>query len=501
MPKGKSALKKLQKKLRSKWKQTMFAAFVLIIAAVLVATLFRSQTKTEVGEAVGCTVSATLVNSCRPWFGGFSFRTGSLTADVADVESRIGRSLEIVRSYFPLGRIPLNNENKTMINRANTIVFTNYKPAVPWVNAAGGNATINGQIDAAADSIKSMAPKKIMLSLDAEPEDDVSSGVSCTTLAAKHPSGSPADYRAMWQNVRNRFDAKGVTNVVWVMNYMGFSRWDCIVKDMYPGNNLVDWVMWDPYAGNGETWDSTIARFYNLLTNQSDASHSFTSKAWGIAEWGSWHSNQTNTYQYYADAKTAIETNRYPKLKLYSFFDSTGVADSRIDYTLGGVSDITELTNFRTLANSTAFQDPTSETPPSVSLTANPNPVTAGNSASLTWTINNADSCAASNGWSGSKVATNGTHTQTIQPLTTTTYTLTCTNTGGSTVKSVTVTVNPSTKPGDINNPPNGDGVINNADLSYLITKWGTADTRADITDDGIVSLLDFSKLITLFGT
>jgi hypothetical protein len=501
MTKGPSTLKKLQKKLRSKWKQTALALFVLVVAAVLISGIFRAQNKTQVSEAVGCTISTTLVNSCRPWFGGFSFRTGSLTADVADVESRIGRPLEVVRSYFPLGRIPLNNENKTMINRTNTIVFTNYKPAVPWANATGSNATINAQIDAAADSIKSMAPKKIMLSLDAEPEDDVSSGVSCTTLAAKHPSGSPADYRAMWQNVRNRFDTKGVTNVVWVMNYMGFSRWDCIVKDMYPGNNLVDWVMWDPYAGNGETWDSSVSRFYNVLTNQTDANHAFTSKTWGIAEWGSWHSTQTNAYQYYADAKTAIETNRYPKLKLYSFFDNTGVADSRIDYTLGGVSDPVELTNFRTLANSPAFQDPTTAMAPEVVFTANPNTVTAGGSVSLSWTVKNADSCAASNGWTGSKLSGDGTHSQTVQPITSTTYTLTCTNTGGNTVQSVTVNVSPSTKLGDINNPPNGDGVVNIADLSYLITKWGSSDARADITDDGTVSPADLAKLISLFGT
>jgi hypothetical protein len=56
-------------------------------------------------------------------------------------------------------------------------------------------------------------------------------------------------------------------------------------------------------------------------------------------------------------------------------------------------------------------------------------------------------------------------------------------------------------KPGDINNPPNGDGRVDNADLSYLITKWLTSDARADLNDDGIVNLSDFSLLITLYGT
>ena len=61
----------------------------------------------------------------------------------------------------------------------------------------------------------------------------------------------------MWHNVRARFDALGVTNVVWVMNYMGWKDWNCVVKDLWPGNDYVDWVMWDPYPKNA-TWTSFV---------------------------------------------------------------------------------------------------------------------------------------------------------------------------------------------------------------------------------------------------
>jgi len=71
-----------------------------------------------------------------------------------------------------------------------------------------------------------------------------------------------------------------------------------------------------------------------------------------------------------------------------------------------------------------------------LSLSASPTSITQGNSSTISWTSINATSCTASNGWSGSK-ATSG--SQSVSPLTATTYTLTCTGNGGNTSQSVTV--------------------------------------------------------------
>ena len=37
------------------------------------------------------------------------------------------------------------------------------------------------------------------------------------------------------------------------MNYMGFTGWSSIVDRLYPGNDLVDWISYDPYAHSNET--------------------------------------------------------------------------------------------------------------------------------------------------------------------------------------------------------------------------------------------------------
>ena len=76
---------------------------------------------------------------------------------------------------------------------------------------------------------------------------------------------------------------------------------------------------------------------------------------------------------------------------------------------------------------------------PTLTLTANPLSIQAGESSTLTWSSTNATSCTASGGWSGSK-SVNG--SESTGPLgATTAYTLDCVGDGGSVSKSVTVTV------------------------------------------------------------
>ena len=98
-----------------------------------------------------------------------------------------------------------------------------------------------------------------MLTIYHEPEGNISAGgsPSCPTQSFKGSSGSTADYVNMWHHIRDRFDALGVDNVVWVMNYMGYVTWHCVTKDMWPGNDYVDWVMWDPYVDNA-SWTTTV---------------------------------------------------------------------------------------------------------------------------------------------------------------------------------------------------------------------------------------------------
>jgi hypothetical protein len=82
---------------------------------------------------------------------------------------------------------------------------------------------------------------------------------------------------------------------------------------------------------------------------------------------------------------------------------------------------------------------------PTATLSANPTSVPTGSASTLTWSSTNATSCTASNGWTGAK-ATSG--TQQVTPTIATTYTLTCTGSGGTSAPvSTTVTVTDTQAP------------------------------------------------------
>lgn len=89
---------------------------------------------------------------------------------------------------------------------------------------------------------------------------------------------------------------------------------------------------------------------------------------------------------------------------------------------------------------------------PRVTLRANPNRIMYGNSSVLTWNSQNATSCFASNGWSGTKSLSGN---ETVSPTTQTTYTITCSNNRGTAQDSDTVFVDyPYTPPPPYNPPP-----------------------------------------------
>ena len=330
---------------------------------LVLASAVHPMSRVEAATPPGCAPSPTLVNPCRPWFGAYSNTYPGVVGWAAHMtaeEQRIGRPLDIVHSYHPPGGTPpLTADEKAFATRPGTIMFVNWKPASKWADAAGGNTTVDDSIDQVADSIKSVAPARIMLTLHHEPEPDVTPGTSsCPRL--KGTFGSPADYRAMWRNIHDRFAARGVTNVVWVMDYMGYQGWDRLVPELWPGNDLVDWVMFNPYAtSTTHSWSASVSRFYDLLLTNSDATHDYASKSWGLAEFGIGGStSQAQAYTYYDDARAGIERGDFPRLKAYVAFDSEGVVHTRTSYPVSGVLDPIEQQHFNALANSTALTDP-----------------------------------------------------------------------------------------------------------------------------------------------
>jgi hypothetical protein len=89
---------------------------------------------------------------------------------------------------------------------------------------------------------------------------------------------------------------------------------------------------------------------------------------------------------------------------------------------------------------SIVITDVTPVTTATVTLTATPASITAGQSSTLTWSSTNATSCSASGGWSGAQ-AVGG--SLMVSPAANSTYTLTCAGNGGSASASASITVTP----------------------------------------------------------
>lgn len=370
------------------------AALTVFSAMVLASVANVSITKADT-----CTVSDKLVNSCRPWLGatvGGYPQVGSDNASqfaygeqrlnnpnvLTDTSSSttVTNQYDIIHRYHSSTQTSFDANEISYYNRDNTYLYINWKPDKVWANAAGGNATVNASIDQMANSIKALGTKKIFLTVFHEPENDVSSG-NCTTNGGSAASGSPTDYVNMWHNVRARFDALGVNNVVWTMNYMGYAAWNCLVPLLWPGNDYVDWVTYDPYGGGTQSstlFNDSVSPFYTYLSQNSDATHDYLSKPWGLAEQGAWANGGTTqaaAIDYWNQAATALANNTYPNLKMYMAFDTSVNGSSQVGMDFNGQPSTDEQTAYNKFA--TAILNTTPVAPPATPVI---NSVTPGSS-------------------------------------------------------------------------------------------------------------------------
>ena len=310
-----------------------------------------------------CTVSAMMVNSCRPWLGAVTNSYPQVPSDSKSQflyhESRVGRQLDIVRVYYGYTATGLTANDIYFAKRPGTILEVTWKATQTW----GTISTHNKTIDSMAASIKALGTTKIFLSLWHEPENDVSPGgdANCPTLQYRGKAGTVAQYKNMWSYVEGRFAKDGVTNVLWYLDYMNWPPWMCLVPDLYPGNNLVDWIMFNAYgSGNPPTFDTVVARFYNYLVANSTTAHNYASKPWGIAEWSIHGFPVKMEETYYTEAKTALDDGTFPLLKIYTIYDAVNLQNGnnyRVAYDDDGTYDPTKATYYYAFADDPRFAD------------------------------------------------------------------------------------------------------------------------------------------------
>jgi hypothetical protein len=194
-----------------------------------------------------CTVDAKLVPSCNVLWGAAAGGFSETPRDQAlrEWEAKSGRTASIYHTYHRGGELFPTKAEIAMADEAGKprILFTNWKVGygTTWGKVAAGGQ--NARIDKLSAHIKATYGRdKFFLAVHHEPENDVSTDPKSQMTAR--------DYANMVRYTVKRMRANGVTNVVFVMAYMNVEKWNDSPwwADLYPGNDVIDWVAVDSYV-------------------------------------------------------------------------------------------------------------------------------------------------------------------------------------------------------------------------------------------------------------
>jgi beta-mannanase len=240
------------------------------------------------------------------------------------------------------------------------MLFFNWRPEMgrSWAEVAAGDPEVDALIDRQAAHLRANYNERIFLSIHAEPEEEVRYDGSGHTAA---------NYAAMYRYVILRLRAKGATNVVSVMNYIGLPHWGSKpwYDDLYPGDDVVDWIAADPYllgpvggwydGGMRSLANRTFDTFPSWPGFYTWVAREHPSKPIMLAEWG------VDELPGYPDFKArnlkdiAANLHLYPNVKGLVYWNSNKfgvVGTTRIDSSTASLAAFRALVDKVTTTNS-----------------------------------------------------------------------------------------------------------------------------------------------------
>ena len=207
------------------------------------------------------------------------------------------------------------------------LLFLNWKPtAATWAAIPAGDPATNRFLDRLAAHITTAFADPFFFTIHHEPENDV--------IARPGSGYTAADYSAMFRYVVTRLRRHGVENMVTVMSYMAYppgttQPW---FEQLYPGDDIVDWIAWDTYAHSDPSSSYGYGDFAEMAERRSNAarwpgfytwaSHRFPTKPLMLGEWGAYYDGRDPSHQAYVFLSTALQIASFPRLKAMVYFDT-----------------------------------------------------------------------------------------------------------------------------------------------------------------------------------
>jgi beta-mannanase len=298
------------------------------------------------------------VPSCGVLWGAAAggFTSAPRDQELKDWEKRSGRTASIFHAYHKGDELfPTKAEIAMARDAAHPrVLLLNWKIEYgsTWAKVAAGAQ--DKRIDAFAARVKSTFPEKFFLVLNHEPEDDVVPTAG-SGMTAK-------DFAASYRHTVLRLRAQGVTNIVNVVAYMGNEKWmsQSWWKDLYPGDDVVDWMGLDSYVSAEKDYYH-YGMFADLLDRKGTSGPAFydwavskhPSKPMMIAEWGAYH-RVGHTVDKSAQFNSVVpELAKRPQIKAIVYFDTAHDDTGDRDISINSMPS--SLTAFRKLAANPVF--------------------------------------------------------------------------------------------------------------------------------------------------
>jgi hypothetical protein len=269
-------------------------------------------------------IDAPAVPSVGAYFGAYVSES-STGRTLIETEAMVGRKFAIAHDYRRWDHSPFISEKHRTWADGGRLIFLNWQAkkrdgsATLWADIATGKQ--DARIDAVAQEAK-LFGKPMFITFHHEPEDEVGS------------YGGASDFASAFRRIVERFQHNGVSNVAWVWNIMGTSKYySQYTAGLYPGDDVIDWIAYDKYNrvdcdGRDGTWAEfadKVQPFYDWLQANGHGDKPFM-----MGEYGSDEplAGQPSKGSWFLGARDVMSgasnggASRFPNLKALVYFDS-----------------------------------------------------------------------------------------------------------------------------------------------------------------------------------
>lgn len=262
---------------------------------------------------------------------GITTQEPSLRA-LAEAEGFAGRNYDLVYRFHGLTSVAPTVEEQKLVQSGRALHINietrlgNQVDGVSWAQVADG-AYDEGLKSQAMGLAELKSP--IFVTFDHEMD-----------LPKKKKRGTPKEFISAWRHVHDIFQESGADNVIWVWVASGIFQHLDTAGEMWPGNDVVDWISWDLYDDSGCRSDVTpisfgdsVDLFLNWLTTRGALYGIDESKPLMISETGAVlrADGPLSRANWYADIPT--ELKKHPQIRAVTLWDHMGANDCDFRFT------------------------------------------------------------------------------------------------------------------------------------------------------------------------